>query len=246
MRLPLRRLLLPALLGAALVQPAMAEGFTDDQRAELDEAIRAYILANPEVLIEALSMYQDQQAVAEADRQRQQVIARQDELYNTPGTPFLGNQAGDVTVVEFFDYQCGYCKRVVGDVFQASEDDPGLRIVFKDFPILGPTSVVAARAALAAREQGLYIPFHNALLSYQGGLTDDTVFQIAAAVGLDVDRLRADMDDPAIMRELQANIELAQAIGVNGTPAFVIGEQVVPGAISLQMLQQLIAGQRSG
>ena len=243
------RILAAAGLAASLIgTPAIAQDapLSASQRTEVEQIVRDYILANPEIVYEALTVLQQREEMAAAERQREMVVAFRDQLEDSPYSPIMGNPDGDVTLVEFFDYQCGYCKRMLDRVFQAAEDDGNLRIVFKEFPILGPQSTVAARAALAAREQGLYLELHDALMSFQGPLSDDVIFGLAREVGLDVDRLRADMDSDAVSAEIAANLELARTLDIRGTPAFVIGDNVVPGAVGLGVLQDMIEQVRSG
>ncbi len=226
--------------------PAQDSAFDEAERVALERLVHDYLMENPEVIMQALTILQQREDQAEQVQQRQQLAGRSDELFRSPDSPIMGNPNGDVTVVEFFDYQCGYCKRVLDSVFQLSSADPNLRVVFKELPILGPASVIAARAALAAREQDRYVDLHNALMSHRGALDEATIFGIAGRIGLDVERLRRDMDSPAVAREIQANMELAQALGIRGTPAFVIGDRIVPGAVSLEVLRQLVAEQRPG
>ncbi len=232
------------LMGAAATPLSAQEAMTDEERAAIEGVVRDYLLANPDLVVEALNLYQARQEELEAERQMAQVVANRDELLFSPTSPVLGNPEGDVTLVEFFDYQCGYCKRVLDDVFDAVEDDPDLRVVFKEFPILGPASMTAAQAALASRAQGLYDELHYALMEHRGQLSDDLIFAIAADVGLDVDQLRIDMQSDEVMGEIRANHALATAIGINGTPAFVIGNEVVPGAVGRDVLEDLIASAR--
>ncbi len=215
-----------------------------DDRAAIEAIVREYILEHPEIITEALDLLQQREEMAELERQRAALVAQHDAIFNSQ-SPVMGNPNGDVTLVEFFDYQCGFCKRVLDDVFAVAEDDPGLRVIFKDLPILGPASTVAARASLAARNQGLYSEYHNALMGHRGQLSEALIFDIAADVGLDVDRLRRDMDAPEIRDELNANIRLAQQLGIRGTPAFVIGDEVVPGARSLQEIEAFIERARA-
>ena len=149
-----------------------------------------------------------------------------------------------MTIVEFFDYRCPYCKQVVGALTQLLNDDRKLRLVFKEFPILGPDSVVAARAALAAHVQGKYHAMHEALMRARGTLDETTVLKIATSVGLDATRLQSDMNKPEIAASLDRNHRLARDLAINGTPAFVIGNHVVPGAVDLETLKKLVAEAR--
>jgi protein-disulfide isomerase len=158
-----------------------------------------------------------------------------------------GNPVGDVTLVEFFDYHCAYCKRALNAVTAVLGEDPGLRIVYKEFPILGPDSVLAARAALASRNQdpSKYLEFHVALMSTRGRLTQPRILEIARDAGFDAERLVADMASPEINTAIERNIELARSLEINGTPTFVIGDQLVPGAVDLDTLRRLIAEARA-
>jgi protein-disulfide isomerase len=217
------------------------------QAAELDEfeqRVREYLLKNPEVIMEALQVLQERQRAAEAENLKRTIAERGEEILNDPAAPVGGNAAGDVTVVEFFDYNCHYCRRVAPTVVELEQADPGLRLVYKEFPILGPGSQFAARAALASRRQGKYVPFHNALMQATEQVTEEIVMEVARAVGLDTEQLRADMRDPAIQEAIARNLRLANALGITGTPSFIIGDEVVPGAVDLRTLQSLIARAR--
>ena len=161
-------------------------------------------------------------------------------------SPVSGNPRGDATLVEFFDYQCGYCKRSLQPVKDLLESDGQLRIVWKEFPILGPVSRFAARAGMAAARQGRYLEYHVAVMGSRGKLTEDRVMAMAADAGLDVRRLRRDMQDPAIEDSLDETIRLARTLGINGMPAFVIGDTLFPGAVGGDRLKALIATARSG
>ncbi len=217
------------------------------EQTKIERAVHKYLLDHPEVLIEVLGVLRERKRAAEADSAPVSLAAHREELVNDPASPVGGNPHGDVTVVEFFDYHCAFCKRVLKDVMTVLDDDPGLRIVFKEFPILGPDSVVAARAALASRNQDpdKYLEFHTALMSTRGRLTQSRILAIARDVGFDTERLEADMDASEITATLKRNLALAAALGINGTPTFVIGDQLIPGAIDLDALKQLVALARS-
>jgi len=215
--------------------------------AELDpfeQRVREYLLKNPEVIMEALQILQERQRTAEAENLKRTIAERGEEILNDPAAPVGGNPAGDVTLVEFFDYNCPYCRRVAPTVVELEEADPDLRLIYKEFPILGPGSQFAARAALASRRQGKYVPFHNALMQATDQVTEETVMEIAREVGLDTEQLTADIQDPAIDEAIARNLQLANALGITGTPSFIIGNEVVPGAVDLRTLQSLIARAR--
>ena len=218
---------------------------TADQ-AELGKSIRAYLMANPEVLVDAmqeLERKQDSQRDAVAQKG---VSENQAELYRDPDSPIGGNPNGDVVIVEFNDYQCPYCKRAYQAVKSVVGSDGKVKIVYKDIPILGEASKIAALAALAAVKQGKHQPLHNALMEFTGKLDRDKILEIAVGVGVDRAQLEKDMEDPKIKAIIDRNMALASALGVRGTPAFVIGKQFVPGAVDAAALKQLIAEARKG
>ena len=171
----------------------------------------------------------------------QAVADHRREIFNDPSTPVGGNPQGNETIVEFFDYRCPYCKRVEPSVDAMLRQDPNLRLVYKEFPILGPVSVTAAYAALAAQRQGEYDAFHAAMMEAHGNITDDTVYRVAASLGLDIDKLKRDMASPEFAQQIRKNLKLADALGIRGTPAFVIGDKVVPGAADIATLKSMVA-----
>jgi protein-disulfide isomerase len=227
--------------------PAQDEpaAITETQVQQIESVIRDFLLRNPEVVMEALRILEDRQRTAETEKQRQAVADNRAVLLDDPSSPVMGNPEGDVVVVEFFDYQCGYCKRMFGPLMDEVQRDGKVKLVMKEFPILGPVSVVAARAALAAREQGKYREMHTALMELHGQLTEDAVYAVAEDVGLDVDQLKKDMESAEIADILQANYDLSEQLDIRGTPAFVIGDELVPGAISKEALADLIAQSRA-
>ena len=213
---------------------------------EFGERVRAYLLAHPEVIVEAVQLYQLRQQAAQAEAVKQVIASRADEIFRDPAAPVGGNGSGDVTLVEFFDYNCKYCRVVAPTIAEVLDADPGVRLVYKEFPILGDGSEAAARVALAAERQGKYRELHRALMSVQGSATEESALAAAAAAGLDVERLRRDMDDPAIAGAIARTRALAAALGINGTPGFVVAGQVVPGAVDRATLEGLIADARQG
>ncbi|MGH6894970.1 MAG: DsbA family protein [Geminicoccaceae bacterium] len=231
---------------AAAQQRAPVSG-TSERPVELDEfeqRVRDFLLEHPQVIMDALQVLQERQRAAEADDIKRTIAARRDEIFNDPNAPVGGHPAGDATVVEFFDYNCPYCRRVAPTLTEVEEADANLRVLYKEFPILGAGSRFAARAALAAHKQGKYLPFHTALMQAQEQLDELNVMKIAQAVGLDAERLRQDMQDAAIGEAIARNLQLAEALGITGTPSFVIGDQIVPGAVGRSRLERLIAEAR--
>ena len=218
------------------------EPFTPDETKAIEKILRDYILKNPGIIIDAAEILGKKQEAAARDRTRRIILARKDELFKDPASPVGGNPSGDVTIVEFFDYQCSYCKRVFPRLQKLLADDGNLRFVFKEFPILGPNSVFAARAALAARKQGekRYVAFHEVMMASRGRLSKASVFRFAKEVGLEVERLKGDMEDDDINEMIRRNLELASALNINGTPAFVIGDTIVRGAVGIKTLKSLV------
>lgn len=206
----------------------------------VEQVVEQYLRAHPEVIEQTLQALQVKREAEERERVRNLIATKQAELLNDPNSPVSGNLDGDVTVVEFFDYRCGYCKRVAGTVTQLQQEDSNVRIVYKDYPILGEASVLAARAALASTTQGKHLAFHEALLASKEELTQDSILKIAKGVGLDTEQLAKDMQASTIQTIIERNRELARELGINGTPGFIIGTELAPGAIPLEDLKNLI------
>ena len=223
---------------------APAAEFTPEQKKAIEAIIRDYLANNPEALLDALQAAEDKLKNESKDKVVQALSARRHEMLDDPETPVGGNPKGDVSLVEFFDYRCPYCKQVEPALEALLGQDKQLRLVYKEFPVLGPDSVAASRAALAARKQGKYDALHRALMGTKGQLDEATVLKVAQSVGLDGDRLKRDMAAPEIDRALKANLQLAEALDIRGTPGFVIGDEIVPGAIDLETLKGLIAAAR--
>lgn len=235
-----------ALLAAASIASAHAqEAFTPAQR----DAIRAIIVetlrSQPELVLEALQSLEQRQEEAQRTAAKRMLVEKRREIFEDAGDPSVGNPQARTVLVEFFDYRCPYCKQMDQPLKALLGADPDLRIVRKDLPVLGPASVVAARAALASRAQNKYPAFHDAMMGFRGSLDEAAIFRIAGEVGLDVARLRRDMEAPEIGQSLQKVANLAQALQINGTPAFVIGDTLVPGAVDLATMRSLIAEARA-
>ncbi len=229
------RLPLAALVGLTLAfgSPSVqADAFDEAARDEIREIVREYLLENPDVVLEALREMERRTAAAQDEERRTKMAALKSQIFDDPMTPVSGNAEGDVTVVEFFDYQCGYCKRMFPAMMSVREDDPNVRIVWKELPILGPVSRFASEAAMAAAKQDKYLEFHTALMGHRGRLSEEIVLQRAQSVGLDIDRLQADMKSDEIQSYLDGNLELARTLQISGTPAMIIGDKLVPGAVS--------------
>lgn len=243
---------LRALLAAGLVllaggAPAQEAppGFTAAQRAEILSILRQALREDPTLMREALAGLEEADRRDRSEAQRAAIAENAEALFRDAADPSKGNARGDVTIVEFFDARCGYCKQMQPAMDALLRCDPNIRVVLKDLPILGPNSVLASRALLAAQRQGRYVPLYDALLSLRGEPTEAVLRQQAERAGLDWARLRRDMDDPAIAARIERNLGLAQRLGIEGTPALVIGTTLVPGAIELPALERLVAEARA-
>jgi protein-disulfide isomerase len=243
----MRKILVSAVMLAALVAfgPGMARAedpspLTDKQQEAVKKLVHDYLMDHPEVMMEALQSYREKERLAAEEAAKKAVTQRADELQHDPNSVVLGNPNGDVTVVEFFDYHCPYCKAMADTTLDTVKSDGKVRFVLKELPILGPDSVLASRAAIASRKQHLYAEFHQALMHLKGPLNEGSIMQTAAAVGLNVDKLKKDMNDPEVERIISANLDLAHALNIDGTPGWVIGDKASSGAMSPQAFKQLI------
>lgn len=221
--------------------------FSDQQKSNIRDLIRQFILDNPKVILESVENMERQK---EADRERRAQVAindRSENIFNDSNSVVGGNPNGDVTLVEFFDYQCGYCKRVHPVVRQLLQEDQNIKFVYKEFPILGPASTYAAKAAIASIEQGKYLVFHDALMEVKGGLSEELVLKIASNVGLDPEKLSESIVDQndKLNEIMQLNRNLAGDLAINGTPAFIIGNDIIRGAVGLDVLKRLVAEARA-
>ena len=219
---------------------AQETAITPAQKTEIEKLVHDYIVAHPELIKEAIQALQAKEEQSKADAQTQAVLQNKEKLFNDPATPVAGNPMGDVTVVEFFDYHCPYCKAVAGPLQKLTEEDKGVRLVMKEFPILGQDSLLASQAALASVPQGKYWEFHQALMEHRGQFDMEVIKSIAAKVGLDPAKLEADMQSDTIKPIISANHDLAQSLDIGATPTFIIGDQVVEGAVPLERLKELI------
>lgn len=234
-----------ALPAAALAQ---APSFSEAQRDEIRRIIKDYLVSHPEVLQEVVGELEKRQARADAERSKAAVAQHRDELFQSPRQVTLGNPQGDVTLVEFFDYNCGYCKRALGDMMELLKTDPNLKIVLKEFPVLGPGSLEAAQVAVAMRMQDKsgkkYLDFHQKLLSGRGQVDKARALAAAKEAGADMARLEKDLTNPEVRATLDESMKLAEALGINGTPSYVIGDTMVPGAVGLKTLQEQVQNAR--
>jgi protein-disulfide isomerase len=222
------------LMGA--IHAAAADEISAEQRQAFEAIIRDYLIKHPEVIKEAMEELERRQALEAQAATKQKIRERAEEIYHSSGDLVLGNPKGKVTVVEFFDYNCAYCKRAIPEVEKLIQMDKDVKVVIKEFPILGPGSVFAAKAALASRSQGKYNEFHQALTKFEGVKDETSVMQVAEQVGLDLEKLKTDMESKAVSDVIGRNYSLAESLSINGTPSFVIDEALEPGYVQYDVL----------
>ena len=247
------RLSLVALgLGLALAAPAGADGLTDmteAERAAFGDTVRAYLLANPEVIVEAMTILQDRQAEAEAQADDQLVAANAALIFNDGVSWVGGNPDGDITVVEFMDYRCGYCKKAFAEVEELVASDGNIRFILKEFPILGEDSMTTSRFAVAVQQlhgAEAYKSVHDGLMGLRGAPDDATLTRLATDLGLDPAPILARMGSEAVTQVIAANHALAEALVISGTPTFVIEGQMLRGYVDLDGMRQIVADERAG
>ena len=229
MRNTLRTLLFSMLVLWSVSAAANAAEFDRSQRQEIETIVRDYLLSHPEILQEMSQTLEQRQKQAEDEQRKDGLAKNADQIFRNKADFVAGNPKGNVTMVEFFDYNCPWCKKDFPDVMALIDTDKNLKLVLKEFPILGPDSEYAAKAAIGAGKQGKYLEMHKAMYQHEGRITKEAVDEIAAAQGLDMDQLRKDMDGPEAAETIARNRELAQSLAINGTPAFIIDDKLFPG-----------------
>ena len=239
-----------ALLAIAVPQASRAAEFSAPQKSEIERIVRDYLVAHPEVLQEAMAELEKRQSVAESEKHKAAGKTHAQALFSSPRQVNLGNPQGNVTFVEFFDYNCGYCKRAMIDMLALMKSDPKLRVVLKEFPVLGPGSVEAAEVAIAVNMQDKtgkkYLEFHQKLMGGRGQANKALALAAAKDVGMNMAQMEKDLAGPEVKATLQESFKLAEALGLNGTPSYVIGSDVVIGAVGLPALQEKINNARCG
>jgi protein-disulfide isomerase len=236
-------------LGLA-VTPALAQApapFTDAQRSAIEAIIKDYLIKNPEVLQDALAEAEKRQTETQRLAQTAALKEAREALLNGPHDVVAGNPSGDITLVEFFDYNCGYCRKALTDLQTLIKTDPKLRVVIKDFPVLGPESLEASQVAIAVRQQlkgEKLFEFHQKLLESKGRVNGARAIQVAKEMGADAAKLQKDMASPEVKAALAENRGLGDRLGLSGTPAFIVGDEVIPGAVGVEPIRKTIADVR--
>jgi len=240
------RILLSAFLLFALPQNFSFAGAAEVlDKEQIEQIVRDYILENPDIIAEAIMILQDREDQRQREATTAALASNHNLIYNDPLSIVLGNPEGDVTLVEFYDYRCPYCRESHGAVMQMLEEDNNLRLILKQFPVKDqpgdvPVSLISARMVMAAEKQGLFVPLHDALFKADPPLTERKVYAIAEEIGLDMEKLAQDMRDPMITEHLRQTLTLASEIGATGTPTFVIGGYVIPSLLDAKTLRQII------
>lgn len=235
--------LIAALGSVAANSQSLSSPLKPSQKREIEKIVSDYLRNNPEIVIEAIEILRTREKNSAKSQEQYLIKAARNKLYGDNSSPISGNKNGDVTIVEFFDYNCGYCKKVFSFIPTLLRQDTNLRFIFKELPILSPDSEMAARAALAVwnYNKEKYFQFHKALMETRIRLSKDNVMRIAKKLGIDVTLIEKEMGSDEITKILLRNQNLARNLGIKGTPAFVIGEQIIPGAIGLAKFQKIIS-----
>lgn len=232
------------ILGTLSATTAKAEEFSINSKDELNALIKEYIMENPQVIFDSVDLHRANQEKQDQKKAESKIEEYIDTL-TASDAPSAGSDKPDITIVEFFDYNCGYCKRALPDIQKILSEDSNIRFVFKEMAILGPTSKTAALWSLAAHKQGKYFEYHVALMNLAGAKTEDTLMALAKKIGLDAEKMKEDANSEEIAAKLQEDMKIAREIGANGTPAFIIGSQFIPGYIGEAGLKAAIAEERA-
>ena len=228
----------------APVQNVRAEAFTAEQKTELEALFKTFLADNPEAILKSVDDYRTAQEI-KSQQSAEETLKNYQGYFSGSGLPMAGNPHGDVTVVEYFDYNCGYCRKAFADIQTILKEDNNLRVVFQEMPILSPSSKKMAAFAMAAHNQGKYFEMHTALMDYKGSQSDDAYIKLAEKLGLDVVKLKEDVAGDDIAKAIEESSGMANALGIRGTPGFIIGERIYPGYIGLDGLRKAIEGARS-
>lgn len=225
-------------------QNVQAQEFNDAQKAEIKKLFEEYLMDNGGLILQSVNKYQadiEEQDRIEAGKKAEGFLK---ELDNKKNLPMTGSKDADITIVEFFDYNCGYCRQALGEIQTVLKDDDKVRVIFIDMPILGPESMEASKWSLAALKQDKYFEYHTALMEHNGSKGEEALEGLAKDIGLDVKQMKKDKDSEEIANALSDNVEQARAIGINGTPGFLLAGQLFPGFMPADRIKEIIAEHR--
>lgn len=225
--------------------PAQAQSLTDAQKAEIKTLFDEYLAGSGEQVLKSVNDYQAELARKEQESANEKAEEFSKNLKSNDALPFVGNPDGDITLVEFFDYNCGYCRRALDAIQEVLAEDKNLKVVFMDMPILGPSSRLAAQWSLAAQKQGKYFEYHQAVLNHNGQKDENSLEKIAKDIGLDVKKLKVDAVSDDVAKIIDENLGQAQALNIRGTPGFVIAGQIYPGFMPADQIKSILKEQRS-
>ena len=211
------------------------------QDTDLEKKVLEIIRNNPEIIMEAIKIMQAKDAKNKQEQADRNIKSNKQRLEDDKNAPILGNPNGEITIVEFFDYNCGYCRRAFKTIMNLIADNNAVKVVMRELPILGDASVFTAKASLASQKQQKYEEFHVALMNNRSRNTEKSVLKIAKKIGMDIDQLQLDMNSSFVLDHIEESQKLSESLGISGTPAFVFGEKIVPGAIDLQAMKDLVA-----
>lgn len=243
----MRRFLASLALATLISLPlhAAEDKLSPKQVEQVKKILKEALMENPELIADAIQALEEKQRLQSEAEAKKLLVERKKDIFEDPNSPVGGNPKGDVTLVEFFDYRCGYCKSVHDAVMRVVKDDGKIKLVYKDLPVLGPESLYAAKAALAAVKQKKYSEFQDVLMRHKGAFNEESVMGLAKEIGLDADRLKKDMASEEVMKVLRTNIELAESLGIRGTPGFIMGDHIIPGAVPEASLRQWVTDART-
>ncbi len=228
----------------APMQNANAEIFNAEQTKEIEVLFKKFLSDNPELILKSVDDYRSSQE-KKTQQSAQKNLAEYKDYFADNKLPIAGNPNGDVTVVEYFDYNCGYCRKAFADLVSLIEEDKNVRIILQEMPILSPSSIKMASIALAAHKQGKYFEMHTALMDYKGGQSDNAFYGLAEKLGLDIEKLKTDAASADIKAQIQKSMDMARALDIRGTPGFIIGNEIYPGYIGMDGLRDAVKKARA-
>lgn len=229
-----------------LVPIANAQEFTKEQTTQIEKMFEKYLLENGETIIQSVEKYQDKQDAETRKKAEENAKPFLEALNKQTNLPMAGNKEGDITLIEFFDYNCGYCRRALEELVTVLDKDKNVKVIFFDMPILGPSSLEASKWSLAAHKQGKYFEYHQALLNHEGQKDEATFEKLAKDLGLNVKQLKKDKDDKEINKILKNNVEQANSLGIRGTPGFIINGKIFPGFMPASRILEILKAERKG
>lgn len=224
-------------------QESAKVSFTEEQKAEINTMLEQFVNDNPEIIMKSVRQYlekEEKKHRAKAALSAKEGLEKYKNAFEDENLPVMGNPDGDITIVEFFDYNCGYCKKAFADLLKLVERDKNVRVVLQDLPILSPTSAEMSKLSLAAHKQGKYFEMHKALMEHRGGHNMEVFLKLAEDIGLDIEQLKEDAKSKIVEEALAKSREISQTLGIRGTPGFIVGDKIFPGYVRLEGMLDII------